>query len=1825
MTKLGKKILFIASFLFFVIFLVGCDDEKKTYALNLPNEISASLDNLTNIQDGTEVMLTVAVPQGKIIDKLVVNGEEVVVTNNTYKLKITKNTTVTVTFKDPEPEPVYYKLTLPGGVTANVSDLNNVLENTEIILTVAVPAEKEIAELTVNGVKVSVAENKHSFTMTSDTIVTISFKDPKPPIANYKLTLPADVTANVSDLNQIAENSEVTLTINVPAGKLLDYLKVNGQTVTVTGNTYLFVISKDTDVEVAFKDPAPTDEFVKLTLPSGVTANVANLDEVLKGSDVTLTINVPSGKLLDSLVVDGHQVAVIGNTYTFTILKDVTVSVSFKDPAPTDVFFKLTLPSGVTANVTNLDEILEGTAITLAIAAPTDYRLDYLKVNAELVNVVNNSYTFTITQDTIVEVEFKYDDGWEEALFSEVVEFLNQLSGEFFQPGTLGFELNLNADEIKMFAEALILFDQDLNVVEAVINYDSFYEEELQERLGIYNDGLYLYYLEEAFGEDIEDGEESMVMVLNINAQLLETIVPLALMTFLEEEISFLPGGPHSINEFLNLVIGLGSGFITEDLELLMLFEFSKKDDFLKLALNIDNAKIMELSQEFGEAFAEFEFDELDNSEIEINFEVIFTNYKFKSIGLNVSIETEENYLSIGGFLGYSEKAIKAPFELNQFDVSELESITYYFHLGEDKIEEFIVQKDFVENLLEEIDDPEIIEMMISYLSPYQKGYYPIGFYLDVDFTTPLSGDDLLTDNLAVYVEWEEDLTYEELLALLIEDGVLYLSYDDYENMTYYEDDTVIVYYYEYGNFIYWRKDTNIAYSVEMNGGLQLYQLAADFPLFSPLLGILSEADESALLEYRGAYFNLDAGFVLTKERVVLLLDDEYFYPAFYLKGELDEVVLNTLVYLDAAVNEAVFDEIEEVYISDYAKIQDINTMEEKITYRIYYTSGISKLVTLGEMKALGQIDYILPSEANDYTFTLITEDGEEIIDYFLFYDSNRGLFAYFEDIEELYYVAELEELPSLKEANSYQTLIGWRLSEQTIFSTIEKLKDYQTTEKIIYLEAENEMLEFADILNVMKSNRYLMLRFQRDSNEFVCFDFINEEFIIFKLSHFSFFKITDDFISHQNSSHYISVPKEAFNQDSFIYDLFGEYFSASTGVNDMMLRRLLQLHEVLTTDLTYTIEKNKITFSNDLEFTIYNDMLLFDLGWGIYEVSSQDEEVSAFKVEDYPFTYEILSDVAGKIIVKLQSYHYFNIQQFYNFENYLFEQFYFVDENQDPDFENPLESVYDVGTEVEEITLFAKYFKLESPLYYLSELTANDRFILEGENITIYVDKEALIEIHQDSELKYIIDVVNNTSYIYDGLVLYEYLEGNIFNLVSFLENLTDEMFYLMDRNYFYFGPEIEDLYFFRIGIDNDITTIEMTIGSLGFFSKEYEVQLADFEPVVLEDFDIELEMITEVLVKSYRDQFLENELSNELWIEIIFSSGRNLYLDYDKLLNQYDAEIIIEKEESWLSLTIGDETINFTLSEHNIKIFGFNYGLVLFFEDLNRHHYLVDLDEFPVIDKYYVADTKWTFNFNLITIDELRRDYSDWDYLYLNPVYQCRNGIEILDYLDNVVSLESFAFTGFPEEAIYHIAEETFVVSDTVIKFDGDFVIVYTEDDYLKYNYKYYQVQQTGLTFMGIYSYEAFLRAALDIREYLKGNLELDFEEHQKTHFNDGSMLVVNPGSDYTTYEKSGVKINIFELSTPEDYTIPEPATEFEYQLTTTNTWTLNDLEEFEIQFNFGWPDTFLSATFSLHGYTFMGYYFTDETGYPTEQSLYFDYDTSRELTVFAYYKEP
>ncbi len=352
---------------------------KDVYTVSLGEGLS-STNPLTNLLAGARVTVTITVPEGKKVDKLMVDGVEVAVSGNTYVLTVSKNHTLSVSFKD------VYTVSLGEGLSST-DPLTDLLIGAQVTVSINVPAGKKVDKFMVDGVEVATSGNTYVLTVSKNHTLSVSFKDV------YTVSLGANLSST-DPLTNLLAGAQVTVTITVPEGKVIDKFKVDGVEVAVSGNTYVLTVSKNHTLSVSFKD------IYTVSLGEGLSSTDP-LTNLLAGAQVTVTINVPEGKKVDKLMVDGVEVAVSGNTYVLTVSKNHTLSVSFKD------VYTVSLGEGL-SSTDPLTDLLIGAQVTVSINVPAGKKVDKFMVDGQVVaRPTGNTYVLTVSKNHTLSVSFK--------------------------------------------------------------------------------------------------------------------------------------------------------------------------------------------------------------------------------------------------------------------------------------------------------------------------------------------------------------------------------------------------------------------------------------------------------------------------------------------------------------------------------------------------------------------------------------------------------------------------------------------------------------------------------------------------------------------------------------------------------------------------------------------------------------------------------------------------------------------------------------------------------------------------------------------------------------------------------------------------------------------------------------------------------------------------------------------------------------------------------------------------------------------------------------------------------------------------------------------------------------------------------------------------------------------------------------------------------------------------------------------------------------------------------------------------------------------------
>ena len=297
-----------------------------------------------------------------------------------------------------------------------------------------------------------------------------------PPPTKHTITISVtNGTASPSGSVQVEDGQSQTITFTPNTGYVLDYVMVDGNSASLTGNSYIFTdVTADHSISVVYKvPPLPTKHTITISVTNG-TASPSGSVQVEDGHDQTITFAPNAGYVLDHVTVDGTSASLTGNSYTFTdVTADHSISVVYKKSgggggSVTDKYPIYVESTGSGTAESNKNKAAAGEIIfittegTVESITATDKNGNEIK----LTDKGNGQYTFTMpSSEVTVRVEFELnvadpDDtgvsGWLNT--SSHTAFLSGYPGNIFGPNN-----NMTRAEAAQMFYSLLL-DKDVPI-----------------------------------------------------------------------------------------------------------------------------------------------------------------------------------------------------------------------------------------------------------------------------------------------------------------------------------------------------------------------------------------------------------------------------------------------------------------------------------------------------------------------------------------------------------------------------------------------------------------------------------------------------------------------------------------------------------------------------------------------------------------------------------------------------------------------------------------------------------------------------------------------------------------------------------------------------------------------------------------------------------------------------------------------------------------------------------------------------------------------------------------------------------------------------------------------------------------------------------------------------------------------------------------------------------------------------------------------------------------------------------------------------------------
>ncbi|MEG3068236.1 MAG: X2-like carbohydrate binding domain-containing protein [Syntrophaceticus schinkii] len=379
------------------------DTTPVTYTLTLSGDGLTSDPGAGAITENTSVTITVTPTAGKQVATFTVNGidKKAKLVNSKYTFTIIEDTTVAVTYEDIPP--VKYAITIAnvegGTATVTTDPAAEASEGATVTVSIAgIEAGKQFKSITVTdadsgavAITTVTAGESYTFTMPAKAVtVTVAVAVEAIPVVSAAIN---PTTASFD--KKAGSQADVTTTItwnsatNVTAVKKGDAALTVNTDYTVAGNT--LTIKKEYLAALAVGDVALTIEFDKgdaaalnisvsdttpvtytLTLSGDGLTSDPGAGAITENTSVTITVTPTAGKQVATFTVNGidKKAELVNSKYTFTIIEDTTVAVTYEDIPPVKYAITVANVTGGTATVTTnpANEAAAGTTVTVSIA-----------------------------------------------------------------------------------------------------------------------------------------------------------------------------------------------------------------------------------------------------------------------------------------------------------------------------------------------------------------------------------------------------------------------------------------------------------------------------------------------------------------------------------------------------------------------------------------------------------------------------------------------------------------------------------------------------------------------------------------------------------------------------------------------------------------------------------------------------------------------------------------------------------------------------------------------------------------------------------------------------------------------------------------------------------------------------------------------------------------------------------------------------------------------------------------------------------------------------------------------------------------------------------------------------------------------------------------------------------------------------------------------------------------------------------------------------------------------------------------------------------------
>ncbi len=405
------------------------------YTITITQSVGGTVNSPGIVNEGEDAYITVTPDSGYSIGKVTLDGEAFnpSATHGDSILYVIENVradhSVDVTFI---PIGVKYAVNAVAGTGGKISPTDVELAKGETATFTITPNDGyTLNDVRVNGISVNPSDitrnddgtftYKYTHNVEGTQSIVASFKQYDPD-KTYIINASAGANGKITPSGEVSIKSgeSISFKITPNSGYKIDNVLVDGKTVSLTGDTYKFLsVTENHTISVTFKKdggspgpgPGPSSSYtINATAGTGGSISPQGSVSVSSGSSKTFKFTPNNGYEIDTLLVDGKIVQIIGDSYTFSnVTSNHTISVTFKKTGES-TSYTISASAGSGGKITPSGKVLveAGKSQTFTISANKGYEIDHVTVNGKEVTINDGTYTFSnVNADQSISVTFK--------------------------------------------------------------------------------------------------------------------------------------------------------------------------------------------------------------------------------------------------------------------------------------------------------------------------------------------------------------------------------------------------------------------------------------------------------------------------------------------------------------------------------------------------------------------------------------------------------------------------------------------------------------------------------------------------------------------------------------------------------------------------------------------------------------------------------------------------------------------------------------------------------------------------------------------------------------------------------------------------------------------------------------------------------------------------------------------------------------------------------------------------------------------------------------------------------------------------------------------------------------------------------------------------------------------------------------------------------------------------------------------------------------------------------------------------------------------------